>query len=229
MSVSGIESLSKFIDPQKMQEILGGITGNIFTFLLHVRVKNIVVRKFVRNYIYSPSLFNNVADILNKNSSNAVLVGITVVWFLFEVVQILLAPVLCYILILFMFIMFAWSKAAGVIKLSPPSTSDIKLSESVVEQINWCLQTFYEISCGEDLKLFFMTMASLFVMSFLGNYVSFFTLTYIAVLSVRVLPPLYEQNKEQVELVVARTNLDIKKLLDELRSKFLDKIPRAAN
>ena len=60
-----------------------------------------------------------VADVLlwrNKNVSAALLLGMTVIWFLFEVVEYNLVPLLCHISITMMLVLFIWSTAADILK-----------------------------------------------------------------------------------------------------------------
>lgn len=59
-----------------------------------------------------------VADILlwkNRNLSAGVLAGATLIWFLFDVVEYIIIPLLCQIAILAMLVIFIWSNAAPLL------------------------------------------------------------------------------------------------------------------
>lgn len=59
-----------------------------------------------------------VADILlwkNRNLSAGVLAGATLIWFLFDVVEYNIIPLLCQIAILAMLVIFIWSNAAPLL------------------------------------------------------------------------------------------------------------------
>ncbi|XP_021896320.1 reticulon-like protein B8 isoform X4 [Carica papaya] len=58
-----------------------------------------------------------VADIClwrNQNISLSMLIGSTVIWFLLEVVECYFIPLVCYVLILMMIMLFLWSNGAGI-------------------------------------------------------------------------------------------------------------------
>lgn len=59
-----------------------------------------------------------VADILlwkNRNLSAGILAGATLIWFLFDVVEYNIIPLLCQIAILAMLVIFIWSNAAPLL------------------------------------------------------------------------------------------------------------------
>ncbi|KAF2322556.1 hypothetical protein GH714_018845 [Hevea brasiliensis] len=118
-----------------------------------------------RRFLHAILGGGHVADILlwkNKYLSGGILIGFTVIWFLFEVVEYHFVTLLCHLLMLFMAIFFIWSNtaAAGFIKRNPPDIDDMELPESTLrfffEQINRLLSNLYYISSGNDLITFFV-------------------------------------------------------------------------
>ncbi|OAY31367.1 reticulon-like protein B14 [Manihot esculenta] len=174
-----------------------------------------------------------VADILlwkNKYLSGGILIGFTVIWFLFEVVEYHFVTLLSHLLMLFMAVFFIWSNAAGFIKRNPPDIDDIELPESTLrfffKQINRLLSDFYYISSGNDLITFFLTIACLWTLSAFGSLCSTLTLLYIVFLCLATLPALYERYEDQVDHFAGRSSQEMKKLFENFNSKVFDKIPR---
>jgi len=61
-----------------------------------------------------------VADVLlwkDRNLSAGVLLGATLIWYLFEVVEYNIIPLLCQIAILAMLVIFIWSNAAPLLNM----------------------------------------------------------------------------------------------------------------
>ncbi|CAI9096137.1 OLC1v1032218C2 [Oldenlandia corymbosa var. corymbosa] len=105
-----------------------------------------------------------VADILmweNKNLSAAILIGVTVIWFLFEVAEYNFITLLCHTSIMVMIIMFLWSTLAAFFDWSnPPDFRDITIPEEkfrwLFGKVNWWLLKLYDISSGKDFRTFFL-------------------------------------------------------------------------
>ncbi|KAL2485102.1 Reticulon-like protein B9 [Abeliophyllum distichum] len=174
-----------------------------------------------------------VADILlwrNKNLSAAILIGFTVIWFLFEVVEYNFVTLFCHLTMAVMIVVFAWSTGAGLADRNPPDLRALTIPEStfrwLLTKINRFLLKFYNVSSGKDLKTFFLAIASLWVLSGIGNYFSSLNLLYIGFLCLATLPTLYERYRDEVDYLASQGNRDIKKLYKKLDSQVLNKIPR---
>ncbi|XP_004497054.1 reticulon-like protein B14 [Cicer arietinum] len=174
-----------------------------------------------------------LADILlwkDKRTSAAVVAGVSTVWFLFEVVEYNLVTMLCHILIALMLILFIWYNAAGLITWKVPDIYDLEISESNLRffhtKFNLFLRKFYDISTGKDLKLFFVTIACLWIMSTIGNFFSTVNLLYTIFMCVVTLPIMYQRYEYEVDYLASKGNQDVKRLFNTLDSKFLNRIPR---
>ncbi|KAJ1390531.1 Reticulon [Sesbania bispinosa] len=166
----------------------------------------------------------------DKKLTAAVLAGLSIIWFLFEVVEYHFVTLMCHILIANMLILFVWYKAAGLITWNPPSIHDLEIPETtfrfICEKLRWFLRKFYDISTGKDLTLFFMTITSLWIMSAIGTYFNTLNLLYIMFLCLVTLPIVYERYEYEVDYLASKGNQDVKRLFKTLDSKFLKKIPR---
>ncbi|KAJ1398330.1 Reticulon [Sesbania bispinosa] len=166
----------------------------------------------------------------DKTLTAAVLAGFSIIWFLFEVAEYHFVTLMCHILIATMLILFVWYKAAGLITWNPPSIHDLEIPETTFrffcEKLSWFLRKFYDISTGKDLKLFFMTITCLWIMSAIGTYFNTLNLLYIMFLCLVTLPIVYERYEYEVDYLASKGNQDVKRLFKTLDSKFLKKIPR---
>ncbi|KAL9456802.1 hypothetical protein AB3S75_005931 [Citrus x aurantiifolia] len=176
-----------------------------------------------------------VADMLlwkNRNLSAAILVVVTVIWLLFEILEYNFITLLCYFLCCIMITLFIWSKAAGLIPMSPPTVDEIRLSDrtctSLFANVNWLMTKFYDISCGENLKLYILTLVSLWILSIVGEYVSSLSLLYFGFLCLETLPALYLRFQGEVDYLAFKSTQDMWRLFNDFNSKVLDKIPRAS-
>ncbi|KAK3017023.1 hypothetical protein RJ639_006534 [Escallonia herrerae] len=193
-----------------------------------------------------------VADILlwrDKSLSAALLLGATMIWFLFEIVEYNFVSLLCHISILMMLVVFIIYAGSGfgnwyyplpplqnvpspltVACKSPPDIRDITIPEHafrwLFSKINWLLLKFYDISSGKDFKQFCLALVSLWILSVVGNYFSSLNLLYTGFVCMEIIPALYERYEREVDYLASRGNRDVKKLYKNFDSKVLTKIPR---
>ncbi|KAL7604143.1 reticulon-like protein B9 [Lactuca sativa] len=174
-----------------------------------------------------------VANLLlwrNKSLSAAILLGITMIWFLFEVVEYNFVSLICHISILVMLIVFLTYTAAKFANWDLPDIHEITIQESVFRwlyrKVNWVLLRFYEISSGENFIEFFLVIGSLWMISVLGSYFSSLNLLFFCFICLGTLPVLYEQYEQEVDRLIRKGSKDAKKVLKKFDSKVLNKIPR---
>ncbi|CAA2960099.1 reticulon B9 [Olea europaea subsp. europaea] len=174
-----------------------------------------------------------LADIVswrNKNLSASILIGFTVIWFLFEVVEYNFVTFFCHVSIVVMLVVFAWSTGAGLAHRNPPDLRALTIPEStfrwLLTKIHRFLVKFYDVSSGKDLKTFFLAIAFLWVLSGIGNYFSSFNLLYTGFLCLATIPALYERYQDEVDYLASKGNRDMKKLYKKFDIEVLNKIPR---
>ncbi|CAI9096136.1 OLC1v1032218C1 [Oldenlandia corymbosa var. corymbosa] len=175
-----------------------------------------------------------VADILmweNKNLSAAILIGVTVIWFLFEVAEYNFITLLCHTSIMVMIIMFLWSTLAAFFDWSnPPDFRDITIPEEkfrwLFGKVNWWLLKLYDISSGKDFRTFFLAITFLWVLSVTGSNFSSLNLLYLGFLSLMTLPAFYEHYEDEVNHLATQGRRDLKKLYRKFDATVLSKIPR---
>ncbi|OVA14260.1 Reticulon [Macleaya cordata] len=178
-----------------------------------------------------------VADVLlwrKKNISAAILIGITIIWFLFEVVEYNFLTLLCHASITTMLVVFIWSNGAALFDRTPPKIPEIILSESAFKKaastfhskLYLLFTTIYDIACGKDLKFFILAIAFLWVLSVIGTQISTLNLVYIGLLCIGTLPALYDRYEHEVDYLASRWNRDLRKQYRKFDSKVLRKIPR---
>ncbi|XP_039128083.1 reticulon-like protein B1 [Dioscorea cayenensis subsp. rotundata] len=177
------------------------------------------------------------ADIVlwrNKQLSASILAGVTVLWLLFECMGYHLLTFVSHSLILALAVSFIWSNAAAFLNRAPPKFPEVMLSEelflsiahTIRYEINEAFATFQYVASGKDLKKFLMVIAGLWIVSVVGNWFSFLTLSYIVFVLLYTLPALYENYEDQVDTAAEKAMVEINKKYAILDAKFLQKIPR---
>ncbi|XP_058091425.1 reticulon-like protein B9 isoform X2 [Magnolia sinica] len=169
----------------------------------------------------------------NKHFSAAILAASTAIWFLFEIVEYHFLTLLCHLSITTMLAVFIWTNGATLLN-RPPKIPETILSEAVIRDValtfhsklSAFMSILYDVACGKDLKLLLMTIASLWMLSVIGSYVSFLNLLYFGFVCIQTLPVLYERYEEEVDELAGRGTRDMMKLYRKFDSKVLDKIPR---
>ncbi|KAK4785253.1 hypothetical protein SAY86_001942 [Trapa natans] len=174
-----------------------------------------------------------VADVLlwkDKAVSGGMLIGATVLWFLFEVAEYHFITLMCHIILALMLFIFVWSNVAPLVQRDPPRSHQFRLSETACKyafsKINSILMKLYDLSCGRDWKLLFAVIGVLWVLSVVGNYVNSHNLLYLVFICLETLPALYERYEKEVDYIAGKSSRDVKKLYSKFDSRVLDKIPR---
>ncbi|XP_060196325.1 reticulon-like protein B14 [Lycium barbarum] len=174
-----------------------------------------------------------VADLLlwrDKSLTAAILIGFTVIWSLFEVMEYNFVTLLCHIYMCMMLILFIWSMGTGLVDWNHPDFRAMMISRSTFRglclKFNSMLVKFYEISSGKDFKTFFLAIAFLWILSIIGNYFSSLNLLYVGFVCLATLPALYERYQNEFDYLVSQGNQDMKKLYDKFDTEVLNKIPR---
>ncbi|XP_022954524.1 reticulon-like protein B9 [Cucurbita moschata] len=178
-----------------------------------------------------------VADILlwrDTKMSGALLLGMTTLWFLFEVVEYKFVTLVCHLSITSMLIFFIWCTGAEIFKWNPPRLPEVILKDSAFKEvastfhrrINQFLSKIFDIAYGKDLPLFFLAIVSLYLLSVIGSYVSFLNLVYFGFVALETLPFLYVKYEEEVDHLAGKAIYHTKKSYRNFDAKFLNKIPR---
>ncbi|TKY44746.1 Reticulon protein B9 [Spatholobus suberectus] len=178
-----------------------------------------------------------VADMLlwrNTNVSAALLAGMTVIWFLFEIVEYNFVTLLCHISITTMLVLFIWSTIADILKWKGPQIPDSVLQDSFFHDLasilhrrfNQLLPMLLHFSRGSDLPVFLLIIVSLYILSVIGSYFSSINLLYIGFLSMQTLPIVYERYEEEIDNRFGDIIKFLRKTYRRLNKNYLKKIPR---
>ncbi|CAI9787216.1 unnamed protein product [Fraxinus pennsylvanica] len=180
-----------------------------------------------------------VADVLlwrDTRVSAAILFGSAAIWFLFEVVEYNFVTLFCHIFITTMLVIFIWSAGAEYFKWKPPSTSIPKtiLQESAIRDVastfhkkfNYFLSQLLYVASGNDPKLFFLTIISLWIISVIGSSVTTLNLLFFGLLCLEILPFLYEKYEDEVDDLASKINRRMKGRYQKFEVEVLGKIPR---
>ncbi|KAI3689814.1 hypothetical protein L2E82_47784 [Cichorium intybus] len=171
----------------------------------------------------------------DKKVSGGVLGGATVIWFLFEVLEYNLLPLICHALILSLSILFLWSNASSFIKKSQPKIPNICIPEEPLMQIvavarieiNRGFATLHDIASGKDLKKFLLVIAGLWMISIIGSCCNFLTLFYTLFVLGFTVPVTYEKYEDKIDPFGEKAWIEIKKQYAVLDEKVISKIPKS--
>ncbi|PWA93848.1 reticulon [Artemisia annua] len=171
----------------------------------------------------------------DKKLSGGILGGVSVVWFLFEVLDYHLLTLVCHSLILSLAVLFLWSNASTFINKSPPKIPEVSIPEKPLLEIvsalrieiNQGLAAIRDIASGKDLKKFLSVIAGLWFVSIISNCYSFLTLVYILVVLLFTVPVAYDKYEDKIDPLAEKAWIEIKKQYAVLDAKVLCKIPRS--
>ncbi|KAI3733929.1 hypothetical protein L6452_13388 [Arctium lappa] len=187
----------------------------------------------IERYLHSTVGKGQVADVLlwrNTRLSASLLLGFTTMWFLFEVYEYNFISLLCHIAILAMLIIYVTYTTAKFSQWDLPDFEELTIQEStfkwLYKKTNNLLLKFYYTSSGEDLTRFFLTMASLWMISVIGNHFTSLNLIYLCFVCIGTLPALYERYEHEVDYLASKGIRDMKNMLKQFDSNVLNKIPR---
>ncbi|XP_076947199.1 reticulon-like protein B9 [Bidens hawaiensis] len=174
-----------------------------------------------------------VADILlwrNKSVSAALLLGFTMIWFLFEVLEYNFVSLVCHITILVMLMVFVTYTAAKFTDWDLPDIHQITIQETsfrwLYRKLNYVLLRFYEISSGENFLEFFLVIGALWMTSVIGNHFSSLNLLFFCVVCLGTLPALYEEYEKEIDHLIIKGRKDAMKMFKRFDAEVLKKIPR---
>ncbi|KAJ9187264.1 hypothetical protein P3X46_002741 [Hevea brasiliensis] len=178
-----------------------------------------------------------VADVLlwkKKNVSGSLSIGMTVIWFLFEVVEYNFVTLFCHFSITAMLMVFIWCTGADFFNWNSPKIPKSildgqafhEVASAFHERFNQALSKLLDIACGKDPRLFILTVVSLYILSVIGSYFTFLNFLYLVFVCSQTLPFLYDRYEEEVDEYVGRLFRQAKKTYRRFDSRVLKMIPR---
>ncbi|KAJ3686208.1 hypothetical protein LUZ61_015372 [Rhynchospora tenuis] len=177
------------------------------------------------------------ADVLlwrDKKSALGALAGATAIWVLFEVLNYRLLALLSHCFMFTLGGFFIVSKLMSWVNRSPPKIPELHIPEEQARHaalafrndINRVLSLLRDVALGRDLKKFLMVIAGLWVLSIVGSWFDFLTLSYIGFILLHTVPALYEKYEDKVDEIAERGLSEVNKHYKVLDEKVLSKIPR---
>ncbi|XP_058725455.1 reticulon-like protein B9 [Vicia villosa] len=179
-----------------------------------------------------------VADILlwrNRKESAALFLWMTVIWFLFEILEYNLVTIISRFFIAVMLVLYIWFLVANIFEWKNPHVPEIILQESffndlafiIYRRFNSILPTLFLLTCIPDLPYFFMIIVFLlYVVSVIGSYFSFINLLYIGYICMQTLALMFERYGEEINNLFGDIMLVIKKMYRKFDENYLRKILR---
>ncbi|PNY16094.1 reticulon-like protein B2 [Trifolium pratense] len=124
---------------------------------------------------------------------------------------------------------FLWSNASGLFNSSPaqvprftvPEELFVNIATVVGNEVNRGLRFLQDVSCEGNLKLFLITVASLWAGSVIGSWCNFLTVIYIGIIAAHTLPVLYEKYEDEVDNFVYKVFGQLQNSFSKLDSGVL--------
>ncbi|XP_031254102.1 reticulon-like protein B9 [Pistacia vera] len=173
-----------------------------------------------------------VADILlwkNKTAAASLLIGMTVIWSLFEVMEYSLVTLSCHISMAMLLVAFIWFRIQIYFDyrffLKETIVSESTLREVVstfCERLNEVLMELIDLAYGKDLVieinpiLIFLSIVCLYILSVIGNHFNFLNLLYFSFLCSETLPFLYDRYEDYVDSFADKGIHGLKKLFTKV-------------
>ncbi|KAK4792087.1 hypothetical protein SAY86_022522 [Trapa natans] len=159
----------------------------------------------------------------------------TVAWITFERSGLSFLSVCSDILLILIVLLFIRANYAVIRNKQLPELPELVLSEEMVNnaaasfrvKINSLLLMAHDITFGKDFRLFFKVVVSLWLLSVIGSFFSFFTLAYIGTIISITLPAVYNRHEARVDRcfgVLHKTFSRHYKIVDE---NFINRLPRS--
>ncbi|XP_076884019.1 reticulon-like protein B16 [Bidens hawaiensis] len=178
------------------------------------------------------------ADVLlwkRRRISFGIIVVATVAWLIFERSGLSFLTVCSDVLLFLIVLRFLHVNYASLRNKQIQTLPELVLSEEMVNyaassfriKVNYLLLMAHDITLGKDFKLFFMVVGFLWLLSVLGNLISFFTFTYIGTILAVTLPALYNRYDEQVDRCVGTIHRSFSKHYKIVDENVMNRIPRA--
>ncbi|XP_031276187.1 reticulon-like protein B9 [Pistacia vera] len=154
-----------------------------------------------------------VADILlwkNKTAAASLLIGMTVIWSLFEVMEYRLVTLFCHISMATLLVAFIWFRIQIYFDYR------FFLKETIV------LMELIDLAYGKDLVieinpiLIFLSIVCLYILSVIGNHFNFLNLVYFGLLCSETLPFLYDRYEDYVDSFADKGIHALKKLFTKV-------------
>ncbi|XP_047974164.1 reticulon-like protein B12 isoform X2 [Salvia hispanica] len=128
-------------------------------------------------------------------------------WMMFEISGYTLLSFTSNVFLLLFTILFLWAKSAAILNRAPPPLPHLHLSQESVNEastlihnvINTSLSISEDIALGRDSKAFVRLVLVLVTISVIGSLASFLILTYISLVLVLTVPPVYERYELQID------------------------------
>ncbi|XP_071734368.1 reticulon-like protein B16 [Rutidosis leptorrhynchoides] len=150
------------------------------------------------------------ADVLlwkRQHISFGIIIVATFAWLIFERSGLSLLTICSNTLLFLIVLQFLHVNYASLRDKQIHTLSELILSEEMVNyaaasfriKVNYILLVGHHLTLGKDFRFFFMVVGFLWLLSVLGNKISFFTLAYIGMIILVTLPAFYNRYEEQVD------------------------------
>ncbi|KAK6929564.1 Reticulon [Dillenia turbinata] len=177
------------------------------------------------------------ADIIlwkRRQISFGIAVVATAAWFLFERSGLSFLSICSNVLLILIVTKYIRASYAAYRNIQLETVPELELSEELVNnvaasfraKVNYVLLMAHDITLGKDFKLFFQVVVSLWIVSVIGSFFSFFTLAYIGTIMSITIPALYSRYEEQVDKYAGLIHQKFSKHYKVVDENVFSRLPR---
>ncbi|XP_047952378.1 reticulon-like protein B12 [Salvia hispanica] len=152
-----------------------------------------------------------VADVMlwrSRIRTVGILMAALATWVVFEISFYTLLTFVSTVFLLLFTILFLWAKSAAILNRSAPPLPHLRLSEQTAneaaafirDQINTMLSVSEDIAYGRDSRMFVKVGLMLLLISVVGSLTDLVTLSYICLVVLLTVPPIYERYEDLIDV-----------------------------
>ncbi|XP_058075325.1 reticulon-like protein B16 isoform X3 [Magnolia sinica] len=176
------------------------------------------------------------ADVIlwkRQSISFGIIVVATVAWLLYEQSGLSFLSISSDVLLILVVFRFVQVNSAVFLNKHLQPLPELVLSEEMVNnaaasfrvKINYVLLMAHDITLGKDFRLFFKVVVGLWLLSVIGSFFSFITLSYIGTIVSITIPALYNKYEEHVDRYVGLVHNKISKHYSIVDANVISRIP----
>ncbi|OWM79197.1 reticulon-like protein B11 [Punica granatum] len=164
---------------------------------------------------------------------SSVLVSAKMVWLLFERNGYNPLTFVANGLLLLVLILFFWAKSASLLNRPLPALPNLEISEKsitkvtnvLLQWINYALSIAQDITVNHNLKLFAQVSCGLYALYYIGGLFSFLTFAYIGIILLLSVPVFYDKCQDHVNDKLCVIHRFVQTQYKKIDDNILKKIP----
>ncbi|KAI9089029.1 hypothetical protein K1719_029308 [Acacia pycnantha] len=182
----------------------------------------------------SSSVVKDVALWRRKSLTATILIAATATWTLMQVYQFHFITLFSWLVMFVLASAFLWANTLRLFGKTPPSLSDLELSEESVLKMAYVARAWLEegirllfrVSVQEDWFMFLGAVTGLFLLSYVASNMDLLTLLYTGTLTSTTVPVIYYKNQNRIKSSVEWLRVKCERAYEIFDERAIQKIKR---